>query len=321
MNFTSDVKREIIAKNMKSRRKKEREEIAELKKISALSAFVRTSGELGVKDGLPTFFIVSETENVAEYFVALFVELFGVELSVARASMDRMSGRDKLVLLCPLNSSERILRELGLLKRSTIEFKDGIASRFKNDKETRIAYITGAFLGSGTCTIPAETGKSGYHLEFVFSERKIAKEFCDLLWEEELLAKIIKRKETYVVYIKNKEFISDFLSMIGAENSLKKFFTVVDKRDEANQSNRAANCFSGNADKVAQASVKQIFAIERIKAKAGLDSLTEDLKELAFFRLENPTMSMQEIANSLNITKSCLNHRIRRLMEISGKLG
>ena len=310
MNFTSDVKREIIAKNLKSRKKKERGEIAELKKISALSAFVRTSGELGVKDGSPTFFIVSETENVAEYFVALFVELFGVELSVARASMDRMSGRDKLVLLCPLNYSERILRELGLLKRSTMEFKDGIASRFKNDKETRIAYITGAFLGSGTCTIPAETGKSGYHLEFVFSERKIAKEFCDLLWEEELLAKIIKRKETYVV----------FLSMLGAENSLKKFFTVVDKRDESNQSNRAANCFSGNADKVAQASVKQIFAIERIKTKAGLDSLTEDLKELALFRLENPTMSMQELANSLNITKSCLNHRIRRLMEISGKL-
>ena len=320
MNFTSDVKKEIIAKNVKVRRKKEVGEQARLKKLSAFSAFVRTSGELGVKDGTPTFFIVSETENVAEYFVSSFVDLFDVELSVASASMDRKSGRDKLVLLCPLKESERILYELGLLRKSSAEFKEGISSRFKNTKETRIAYITGAFLGGGSCTIPAETGKSGYHLEFVFSARKIAKEFCDLLWTEELLAKIIKRKDTYVVYIKNKEFISDFLSMIGADNSLKKFSTVVDKRDESNQNNRAANCFSGNADKVAQASVKQIFAIERIRAKLGLDELTDDLKELALFRLDNPTMSMQELADSLKVSKSCLNHRIRRLMEISGKL-
>lgn len=320
MNFTSDVKKEIISKNVKARRGKQDKELTRIKKLAEFSAFLRTSGELGVKDGLPTFFIVSETENVAEYFVSSFAELFDVDLSVASASMDKKSGRDKLVFLCPLKDSERVLYELGLLKKSTKEFKEGISSRFKSVDEAKLSYIKGAFLGGGSCTIPAETGKSGYHLEFVFSERKIAKEFCDLLWTKELLAKIIKRKESYVVYIKNKEFISDFLSMLGAENSLKKFFTVVDKRDEANQSNRAANCFSGNADKVAQASVKQIFAIERIRAKLGLDALTDDLKELALFRLQNPTMSMQELADSLKISKSCLNHRLRRLMEISGRL-
>ena len=318
MNFTSDIKREIISQSAKSRRKNSEGEDL-LAKKSALSAFVRTSGELGIKDGIPTFFIVSETENVAEYFISLFVELFSTELSVARASMDRMSGRDKLVLQCPLNDSERILRELGLLKRINNEFKIKISSLFTAEQNVKMSYIKGAFLGSGSCTIPAETGKSGYHLEFVFSERKIAKEFCDLLWEEELLAKVIKRKETYVVYIKNKELISDFLSMIGAKNCLKKFLSVVDKRDEANQSNRAANCFSGNADKTAQAAVKQTLAIERIKKGSGLDSLTDDLKELALLRLENPSMSLQELADTLKISKSCLNHRMRRLMEISEK--
>ncbi len=320
MSFSTDVKKEIITQSVKASRKKSAGERITAEKKAALSAFVRTSGELGVVDGTPTFFIVSETENVAEFFISLFVELFETELSVERATMDRMSGRDKLVLQCPLKDSERILRELGLLKRSSAEFKGGISSRFLGERTIRLAYIKGAFLGSGSCIIPAETGKNGYHLEFVFSERKIAKEFCDLLWGEELLAKLIKRKETYVVYVKNKEFISDFLAAIGAENCLKKFTSVVEKRDEANQSNRAANCFSGNADKTAQAAVKQVLAIEKIKKCGGFSSLTEDLRALAALRVENPAMSLQELADNLKISKSCLNHRMRRLMEISAKI-
>lgn len=320
MSFTTDVKKEIISQSLKTKRKKKIGELDSAIKTAALSAFVRTSGELGEKDGIPTFFIVSETENVAEYFISLFVERFETELSVERATMDRMSGRDKLVLQCPLKDSERILRELGLLKRASTEFKSGISSRFLGERETRLAYIKGAFLGSGSCMIPAETGKSGYHLEFVFPERKIAKEFCDLLWGEELLAKLIKRKETYVVYVKNKEFISDFLAAIGAENSLKKFSSVVEKRDEANQNNRAANCFSGNADKTAQAAVKQVLAIEKIKNCKGFEILSVDLRDLANLRLENPAMSLQELADNLKISKSCLNHRMRRLMEISAKM-
>lgn len=318
MNFTLDVKKEIISKSRKAKKKgTEREEIA---KLATISAFVRTSGELGLKDGAPTFFIVSETEIVAEFFIAMFLDAFGSELSVSHATMDRLSGRDKLVLQCPLKESTEILRELGLIRKTGSEFKTGISTRFKNDRTASIAYIKGAFLGGGSCMIPAEGGKSGYHLEFVFSERKIAKQFCDLLWGTDLLAKMIQRKEKYVVYIKNKEFISDFLSLVGANNSLKKFSSVVEKRDEANQSNRAANCFSGNADKTARASVKQILAIERIQKKTGFEGLTEELKELALLRLKNPVMSMQELADELKISKSCLNHRIRRLIEISEKL-
>lgn len=318
MNFTVDVKKEIIAKSRKSKKK---ESVSDsLAKLAIISAFVRTSGEVGVKDGTPTFFIVSETEIVAEFFISMFLDTFGAELSVANATMDRLSGRDKLVLQCPLNESTEILKELGLLRKTGVEFKTGISTRFKNDQKTSIAYIKGAFLGGGSCTIPAEGGRSGYHLEFVFSERKIAKQFCDLLWETDLLAKVIKRKEKYVVYIKNKEFISDFLSIVGAQNALKKFSSIVEKRDEANQSNRAANCFSGNADKTARASVKQIMAIEKIQKTTGFENLSEELQELALLRLKNPVKSMQELADELKISKSCLNHRIRRLIEIAEQL-
>ena len=166
MNFTSDIKKEIISRSESRRKKKGGKNFSAQK--AALSAFIRTSGELGIIDGTPTFFIVSETENVAEFFIALFEECFDVELSVSNATMDKMSGRDKLVLQCPIDESEWILRELGLLRRGSMEFKSGISSRFTGEQRSRLAYVKGAFLGGGSCTIPTETGKTGYHLEIVF---------------------------------------------------------------------------------------------------------------------------------------------------------
>ena len=311
MNFTSDIKKEIINHGLKG------EDGAGIDK-SALSAFIRTSGFLGETDGAPNFFIVSETENVAEFFMTKFYELFGTELSITHASMDRMSGRDKLLLQCPLSETERVMKELKLLKK-TGGIRKGISNAFLNTDERKTAFIKGAFLGGGSCTLPSEDGKTGYHLEIVFSERETAKDFCNLLAELELLARYVERKETYVVYIKSKEIISDFLSIIGATHALKKFSSLVEKRDQANHNNRAQNCMAGNADKTAIASVKQVIAIEKLQNWSGYDDLAEDLKELATLRKENPAMSLQELADHLKLSKSCINHRMRRLMELAGK--
>ena len=122
------------------------------------------------------------------------------------------------------------------------------------------------------------------------------------------------------VYIKSKEVISDFLSLVGAESALKKFAAFLDRRDESNRDNRARNCISGNADKTAIAAVKQIVAIRKIEEKTGFAELSEDLRALAKARLQYPTMSLKELAETLQTSKSCLNHRMRRLMEISEEL-
>lgn len=312
MSFTSDVKKEIISHGIGT------ENTAEEKK-AGISAFVRTSGTMGVKDGEPTFFIVSETENVAEFFMSLFSETFGAELSIINATMDRMSHRDKLLLQCPKAYTPTVLKELKLLKKSREGFRTGISSSLVATEACRIAYIKGAFLGGGSCTLPGEKAKTGYHLEIVFSDGKTAKDFCDLLSEFELLVKLIERKETYVVYIKSKEMISDFLSIIGAEHCLKKFSVLVEKRDEANRSNRAQNCMAGNADKAAMAAVKQVLAIKTLKEKGVYEDLSEDLKELAELRIKQPSMSLQELADYLKVSKSCLNHRMRKLLELANK--
>ena len=314
MNFTADVKKEII-----SRKKTAEKRSALTAKKAALSAFVRTSGIVGINDGAPTFFLVSETENVAEYFMSVFLEVFGVELSVTHATMNKMSGRDKLVLQCPKSVSSDVLRALGLLKRDGKQFREGIAASLVKDDLCKIAYIQGAFLGGGSCILP--TGKSlGYHLEIVFNDKKTARDFCLLLAEFELIAKLVERKETYVVYVKSKEVISDFLSVLGVENTLKRFTAFLEKRDEANNDNRAKNCMAGNADKSAIAAVKQVVAIRKIEEKTHFKDLSEELVTLAKARLKNPVMTLKELSELLDVSKSCLNHRLRKLMEIAEEL-
>ncbi|MBQ8322352.1 MAG: DNA-binding protein WhiA [Clostridia bacterium] len=311
MSFTSDVKKEIVAraKGVKGNGAK----------AAGFSAFVRTSGTLGMTDGRPTFFLVSETENVAEYFMNVFSELFGTELTVTHAAMDRMSGRDKLVLLCPTGLSAEAFKTLGLLKRGGNDFREGISATLTKGETEKIAYIRGAFLGGGSCILPSGE-KSGYHLEVVFSERKTAVDFCRLLDGFEVIARLTERKENFVAYVKSKEAISDFLALVGAENSLKKFTALVEKRDEANNDNRAKNCMSGNADKSAIAAVKQVVAIRKLHETADFKEMSEELKALARARLQHPAMSLKELAEYLGVSKSCLNHRMRKLMELAEEL-
>ncbi len=306
MNFTADIKKEIVSKKMPNA-------------ASAISAFLRTSGDIWIQEGKPTFYFVSETENVAEYFMSAFFEVFGEELFVSHATRDKMSGRDKLVIQSQEGDSLSQAKTLGLIKKSG-ELKEGIASALLSTDEKKIAYIKGAFLGGGSCTVPTESGKSGYHLEFVFSTKKLAQDFCRVLAEFELIAKLATRKETHVVYIKSKELISDFLSVIGASHCLKKLAEIVEKRDKANNDNRVRNFIAGNADKTTIASVKQVVAIEKLKRGGGFADLSVELRVLAKTRMDNPTMSLQELADRLGVSKSCLNHRMRKLMELAGEI-
>ena len=306
MNFTSDVKKEMINHGVKDGGAR----------LSEMSAFLRTCGTFGVKDGQPTFFLVSETENVAEYFMSQFSKIFDAELFVTHATRDRMSGRDKLLLQCPPAVAAGVLKTLRLVGKNG-ELRKGISASLVSDEAKEIAYIRGAFLGGGSCTLPMDNGTTGYHLEIVFNDKKTAKDFCLVLSEFEILAKLAERKETFVAYIKSKEQISDFLAVVGAHNALKKLSELVERRDEANRTNRARNCMSGNADKAAIAAVKQVVALKKLEESGGFTLLSEELKQLAKARLDNPSMSLQELADKLCVSKSCLNHRMRKLMSMA----
>lgn len=327
MNFTSDLKKELIKKNVTG-------DAA----VAQLSAYFTVCGvfaeeenhRLAAKNDAPSakevrFFLVSETEFVAEYFTELFYSVFSDRLVVTHAAKDRRSGRSRLVLEYPKSASP-VLRALGLYDEKNGLCR-GIPRAFFDRDELRAAYMRGVFLGGGSLILPSEDGKTGYHLECVFpsesyadDEDVVSDDFCLLAEESDLLFKSVRRGEEQVVYMKSKEAISDFLSVIGAENALRKFTAFCEKREHNNRLNRAANCSSFNADKTATAAVKQIMAIKKIIDGGAVDTLSAPLKECLELRYAHPEMSLRELAETLNVSKSCLTHRIRKIEEIAEKL-
>lgn len=300
MNFTWEVKRDFLAAV---------NETAEEKR-ALVAALLLTSGTVSPS----RFDFVSENERVAGYFVNLVAELYGVRTEVKEAVRDPKRERDKLTFSCAGESAARILRDC------CAEYgEEGISERLCWSEACARAFVRGAFLGGGSCTLPRGGAKTGYHLEFIFPSAAVAEDFRYLLSTLELLSKSVMRGEKYVVYLKSREALSDFLSVTGARSALKTLESVSAEREESNNLNRVENCFAGNADRTAIASALQTVALGELKSSGGLETLDEHLKELACARLANPTLSLSELAETLGITKSCLSHRMRKLMEIHKK--
>ena len=310
LNFTEEIKNEIVSLPVTGESAR-----------AILSAFIRTSGSVISRNGFFGFELVTENERTAEFFLNLLEEDFGLNLTVSGAKFDLLSGKDKLAFECADEKTDKLLKELKIVDRDA----DGYFLNFSVGDEIFasvdciVNYIKGAFLGGGSCTLPEEgvSSRTGYHFEIVFSNKLTANDFLDLLCEFEILAKLVMRKEKWVVYAKSKAVISDIFAAIGCEKGLDKLSRVVEQKDRQNNANRVNNCSVSNIDKTVTASVNQVRAIEIIAQTIGLQSLDKALFEVAECRLADKNASMQELAERLNISKSCLNHRMRKLSELA----
>lgn len=314
-NFTEEIKYELTSVQLSD----------ECCKRAALSAFIRTSGSVVSRNGKFGFEIVTENEGTAEYISDMLESSFGLHLTVSGAKFDVLSGRDKLTFECVGDDAQKLLVSLGIVSINS----DGAYLNFGIDEKViekdccKIAYIKGSFLGGGSCTLPDEDAlsRTGYHFEIVFSNKVAASDFCELLCGFEILAKLVSRKDCAVVYVKSKEVISDILNVISAEKCLEKLNKIVELKDKTNNENRVNNCSVSNIDKTVTASVKQVRAITVIADTIGLQSLGKLLFDVAEARLADTNASMQELAERLRISKSCINHRMRKIFELSESLG
>lgn len=315
LSFTEEIKNEITSRQFED----------ECCALAALSAFIRTSGSVISRGGEYGFEIVTENEGTAEYVSDLLEGTFKLRLTVTGARFDVLSGRDKLTFECVGHNAEVLLERMKILMCDGGEryLTLGIDEELIAGASCRSAYLKGAFLGGGSCTLPEEGvySRTGYHLEIVFSNKLTASDFCELLCDFEILAKLVARKDSAVVYVKSNEVISDALHVMGADSCLEKLNKIVELKDKTNNANRVNNCSVSNIDKTVTASVNQVRAIEIIAGTAGLQGLDKMLFDVAEARLADKNASMQELAERLNISKSCLNHRMRRILEISKSLG
>ena len=180
------------------------------------------------------------------------------------------------------------------------------------------AFLRGAFQANGSITSPEKS----YQIEVACQSLEKAEQLLRILQKEEISGKMIERKGRWVVYLKGADKISYFLGVIGASNSMMEFENVRILKDIRNSVNREVNCDTANIRKMTDAAVKISEDIHLIFEKLGPDSLSPQLREIAYARLEYPDVSLKELGMHLDppLGKSGVNHRLRKLSDIAESL-
>ncbi|MDD6043018.1 MAG: DNA-binding protein WhiA [Eubacteriaceae bacterium] len=291
--------------------------------LAEIAGFLRVSGSLRLAGG-GKFKIVVSTENpaVARHYKKLIKEYFSVdtELEIGEAQGPK-KGHVYMLTINPDMRSEQILRETGVLlvKEGNNFISDGIFSTLIRSKCCKKSYLRGMFMGAGTLNDPSK----GYHLELVCASKILAND-CKKMINSfvDLNAKVVKRKDKYVVYLKSSENICDVLSIMGANGQRLKFEEVIINKELVNNTVRITNCDNANTDRTLDASAKQIENIRKIEKVKGLDFLPEKLRTAAELRLEYPEASLTQLGEMMDppMKKSGINNRFRKIEEIASKL-
>lgn len=319
MSFSEQLKSEILSKKFKQ----------SCCSMAMLSGFLRSAGSLDgtmQKNGvvIKGFEFATESVLIRDYFKNLIIDLYGEIVSTSQYT-DPMSKKDRYILYSSGDKSVELLKELGIIsvsEKGESSIVLGIDKYVIENECCKKAYIMGVFLAVGVITAPKidEKSRTGYHLEFAFSNNILADEFCHLLSTCGFIPKNVNRKSEKVVYF-NK--IEDILSVLAFFKTMKSYFSLEQialEKDIRNDTNRIINCEMSNLNKQVEASLKHIKCIDQIENTIGLDAISPQLKVVAIARKTYTDSTLEELAQILNVTKSCLNHRLRKIVEIAENL-
>ena len=249
--------------------------------------------------------IITENPEFARRLPKLFHRAFSLRFD--RLPQEQ-AGREKLIFqITDPAKLERIISQFGYEAKQTLALH--INFGVLEEDCCRTSFLRGAFLSGGSVTDPEKR----YHLELAGNHRQASRELCALLTEMGFLPRMVIRGAATVIYFKQSEHIEDFLITIGAPK--------VDKAIR-NGANRAMNCDIANVNKILEAATEQQSAIEALAKSGQLDRLPEKLQQTARLRLEHPELSLAQLAELCDppVSKSCMNHRMRKLNEEAKKL-
>jgi DNA-binding protein WhiA len=306
MSFAADVKKELTSLTVQRN-------LAQ----AELAALIRMNGSLSLSNHQFVLNVQTENAAIARRIFTLLKEHYDVrsELLVRR----KMKLKKNNVYIVRLKQeTQKILLDLDIM--DGLMFQSHIADEIKQSDEKTRAYLRGAFLASGSVNNP-ETSR--YHLEISSIYEEHNQDICDLLNQFDLNARTLERRNGYITYLKGAEKIADFLTLIGATNSMLKFEDVRIVRDMRNSVNRLVNCETANMNKTIDAASKQIENIHFIETTVGLQSLPEKLQEIAELRIQNPEISLKELGEMIPsgaISNSGINHRIRKINDFADNL-
>ena len=257
--------------------------------------------------------IITESRDFAARLPRLFKKAFGITFDQEPAAHDR--GKLQFAISSEDNTAKTFeTLQMDLKASLTLHVNFGMLE----EEAECMAYLRGAFLAGGSVTDPAKR----YHLEMTTSHYKVSRETCALLIECGFSPKELSRGGNNILYFKQSDYIEDFLTAIGAQVSAMGVMEAKVEKDLRNGVNRRVNCETANLTKVVDASMGQMAAIRALEEAGELDKLPGKLRETALLRRENPEATLQELAAMLNppITKSAINHRMRKLLELARAL-
>ncbi|MGM9907057.1 DNA-binding protein WhiA [Limosilactobacillus sp.] len=306
MSYASEVKKELTA--IKVHQKNAQAE---------LMALIRMNGSIALANHQLILNIQTENPAIARRIYSLLKEFYHVESDiVVRRKMKLKKNNQYIVRL--RYAAQHVLDDLGILQN--LQIKERVPVELLDDEWMVRSYLRGAFLAGGSVNNP-ETSR--YHLEIYSLYEEHNEMIAQMMNKFGLNAQTTARRSGFIVYLKEAEKIADFMSLIGATNSMLQFENVRIVRDMRNSVNRLVNCENANMNKIANASTRQIENIRLIDERVGIQTLPDKLREIAETRLAHQEVSLKELGELVPggpISKSGVNHRLRKLNAYADEL-
>lgn len=258
--------------------------------------------------------IITENPDFSARLPRLFKKAFDLRFDFLP---EQENGRGKMIFrIIDPQKLEHIISQLGydMHQNTVLHVNFGILE----EECCRNALLRGAFLSGGSITDPEKR----YHLELSSSHAQASREMSALLTEMGFSPRSVMRGGNSVIYFKQCEHIENFLTTIGAPAAAVEIMTTKLDKEIRNEANRAMNCDMANVNKTLDAAQAQCDAIEKLQSAGKLEQLPTKLQETALLRLENPELSLGQIAERCDppVTKSCINHRMRKILETARDL-
>jgi cell division protein WhiA len=307
MSFASETKKELT--NL---------EIKPCCTQAELSALIRMNGSMSFSNRKLIVDIQTENAAIARRIYTLIKKSYDVPVELLVRKKMRLKKNNVYIVRLSQRAKE-ILEDMKIIGEG-FTFIHDIASDLVKKKCCKRSYLRGAFLAGGSVNNP-ET--SSYHLEIASLYKEHNDSLCELMNKFGLNSKTLERKKGYITYLKEAEKITEYLNIIGAVNALLRFEDVRIVRDMRNSVNRLVNCETANLNKTIGASIRQVENIRYINETVGLHILPEKLREIAELRLHYTDVTLKELGEMVSggtISKSGINHRLRKIDEIAEKL-
>ena len=258
--------------------------------------------------------IITENPEFAARLPRLFHRAFNVKFD--RLPAEETPGSKLIFQITDPDKLRRIVDTLGYDPRQALVLHVNFA--MLEEDCCRVSFLRGAFLAGGSVTDPEKR----YHLELSTSHVQASREVSALLQEMGFLPRSVMRSGSAVIYFKQSEHIEDLLTTLGAPVAATEIMTAKVDKEIRNGANRAMNCDMANVNKTLDAVAAQQEAIEKLEKAGQLEKLPEKIQETARLRMQIPELAPVQLSALFDppISKSCLNHRIRKIMEEARKL-